>query len=95
LSTITIKTKKHEPLKKNPKRKRGKSDESQGAPERNIKWKVGPDVKDNSLQEASALSAFVGVNIVSVHEVAVELDTAKSKVTELENDLGDYQRSDG
>jgi hypothetical protein len=44
-------------------------------------------VKDNSLQEASTLSAFVGVNIVSVHEVAVALNAAKSKVAEMEKTL--------
>jgi hypothetical protein len=35
-----------------------------------IKWKLGPYLKDNAIQASSTLSAFVGVNIMSVHEVA-------------------------
>jgi hypothetical protein len=78
--------------KRAPKRKRGKIEASQDVPERNIKWKVGPDAKDNALQVASVLSAFAGVNIVSVHEVTVALDDAKSRIAELEMTLEDHQR---
>jgi hypothetical protein len=56
-------------------------------PERSIKWKVWPDVKDNTLQEASELSTFAGVNIVLFHEVVVSLDATKSRIAELEMTL--------
>ena len=50
-------------------------------------WKEGIEVKDNKIQVALTLSAFVGVNIISVHEVAKSLDTTKYRITELETTL--------
>jgi hypothetical protein len=44
-------------------------------------------LKTMQYKQASTLSAFVGVNIVSVHEVAGALDTTKSRVTELDTSL--------
>jgi hypothetical protein len=81
--------------KRTSKRKRGKVDVSQEAPERSIKWKVGLDLKDNAIQAASTLSAFSSVNIVSVHEVTGALDAAKSKINELEVTLEKHQRGHG
>jgi hypothetical protein len=67
-----------------PKRKRGRDDVGQEAPERSIKWKVGLDLKDKALQAASTLIYFIGVNIVSFHEVTGALDATKSKINELD-----------
>jgi len=58
-----------------------------------IKWKVGPDVKDNALQVTSSLSDFFGVNIVSVHDVVIALDVKKSRVAEMETTLATIKES--
>jgi hypothetical protein len=52
--------------------------------ERNIKWKAGPDPKENAIQAASTLNAFVGANVMLVYEVAEALDMSKARVVELE-----------
>jgi len=68
--------------KREPKRKRENVDTSHETRERSIKWKAGPYLKDNTIQEASTLSAFVGVNIMSVHKVEKYHDTTKARVNE-------------
>jgi hypothetical protein len=55
------------------KRKREGTDTSHGKAERVIKWKAGPDPKDNAIQAASTLNAFAGENVMLVYEVAEAL----------------------
>jgi hypothetical protein len=66
------------PEKRTPERKIEKVDTSSETSKRSIKWKAGPDPKNNAIHTTSKLSAFLGVNIVSVHEVVVALDTKNS-----------------
>jgi hypothetical protein len=69
------------------KRERGKVYLSRETPERNIKGKFGPGLKDNEIQAASVLGDFADVNIVSVHKVAGELNVVKYRINELETIL--------
>ena len=73
--------------KRTPNSKWEKADTSHETPKTSIKWKEGIDLKNNKIQVALTLSAFVGVNIISVHEVAKALDTTKCRITEFETTL--------
>jgi hypothetical protein len=52
--------------------------------ERNIKWKAGPDPKENVIHATSTLNVFTGENVMSVYEVAEALDMSKERVVELD-----------
>jgi len=70
--------------KRMTKRKRGGVGASQETSERIIKWMAGPNPKENAIHAASALSAFVGANVISYYEVAEALDMSKVGVDEIE-----------
>jgi hypothetical protein len=57
---------------------------------------ISPDHKENYIQTASLLHAFAGENAMSVFEVATTLDTAQTKIVELEKKLStqkdDYKK---
>jgi hypothetical protein len=77
--------------KRSNKRKRGEDTRSKSSAGRILEWKVGPDPEENVVQEASALHTFAGLNALSILEVASSLNTAKTRVTELETELRDVK----
>jgi hypothetical protein len=64
----------------------------QSSTKRVIEWETGPDPKENVIHIASALHAFAGVNAMSIFDVAMTVDTAQAKITELEKKLSDKTR---
>jgi ABC-type phosphate transport system auxiliary subunit len=73
------------------KRKRGEDTRSKSSAGRVVEWKARPDPEENIVQEASALHTFAGLNASSILEVTNALNTAKTRVTELEAELRDVE----
>jgi len=65
--------------KRDSKRKKGEA--SQEKTKRSVRWKAGPNPKENSFQIASILRTFVGANSMSIYEMAKTLDMSKSRIT--------------
>jgi hypothetical protein len=64
------------------KSKRGGA--SQDTTEISVRWKVGPNPKENTIQTTSILNAFASTNSMQVYEMVETLDMSKSRITELE-----------
>jgi len=60
------------------KRKRGEEARLNSSIGRVLKWKVGPDPKENAFQAASTLNAFVGLNSSFFLEVTNSLRMARN-----------------
>jgi hypothetical protein len=73
--------------KRTIKRKREGTNTIHGSSERVINWKKGHGPKYNALQKASTLNAFVGANFLSVYDVTGSLDTAKTRIVEIEANM--------
>jgi hypothetical protein len=73
------------------KRKRGEDSKSKSHARRTLEWKVGPDPKENSIQLASTLNDFPGLNASYVLQVRNSLNTTGARVTELEIELKDLR----
>jgi hypothetical protein len=66
---------------------KGKEEENPRHNKRSVRWKEGPDPKENSIQTTSILNAFTGANSMSVYEMDETLDMSKSRITELETSM--------
>jgi len=66
--------------KRSNKRKKGEFSRGQKHFKSNIKWKVGPDPKENGIHNSSTLNAFSGANAILMYELSEALDISRTRV---------------
>jgi hypothetical protein len=77
--------------KRSAKRKRGEDSKSKSHAGRILEWKVRPDPEENTVQAASVLNSFAGLNASSFLEVTNALNISRTRVIEMETELKDVK----